>query len=551
MTLRPSRLTAPVVALALWATLSAQSPATKQAPPTAKPPALTHVDEIRRYIKRTWTTLTRSPRDLARAAPDPKMHKPDDATWAVYIAADESRGAIQQRVTAALKPADARRIDLRVLPSNPAEIKEHGLLYVPKAYVVPGGRFNEMYGWDSYFIQVGLLRDGEIALARDMADNFLYEIAHYGMILNANRTYFLSRSQPPFLTEMILGVYEKTKDRAWLAATLPAIDQYYAFWTTGPHLVESTGLSRYFDLGDGPAPEVLADERDAQGRTHYDRVKEYYRTHDIKDYDVARFYEAADDRLTPLFYKGDRSMRESGFDPSNRFGPFSVDITDYAPVCLNVLLFRMEEDAARMHALLGKTQTAATWRERASKRRALIDKYLWDESSGLYLDYNARTGSRRHYEFATTFYPLWAGIASPEQARAVHGNLAKFEAPGGILTSTQVTGSQWDAPYGWAPLQMIGVGGLRRYGYVEDADRLARKFVSLVIQEFDAHGTIVEKYDLQKRTSDIAAGIKFGYSANQVGFGWTNAAVLELLAGMGTGGSPKASSGELLVATRR
>jgi len=133
----------------------------------------------------------------------------------------------------------------------------------------------------------------------------------------------------------------------------------------------------------------------------------------------------------------------------------------------------------------------------------------------------------------------------------VHGNLAKFEAPGGILTSTQVTGSQWDAPYGWAPLQMIGVGGLRRYGYVDDADRLARKFVSLVIQEFDAHGTIVEKYDLQKRTSDIAAGIKFGYSANQVGFGWTNAAVLELLAGMGTGGSPKASSGELLVATRR
>ena len=236
-----------------------------------------------------------------------------------------------------------------------------------------------------------------------------------------------------------------------------------------------------------------------EGRTHYDRVKEYYRTHDIKDYDVARFYEAADDRLTPLFYKGDRSMRESGFDPSNRFGPFSVDITDYAPVCLNVLLYRMEEEAARIHSLLGKTQTAATWRERASKRHALIDKYLWDESSGLYLDYNARTGSRRHYEFATTFYPLWAGIASPGQARAVHGNLAKFEAPGGILTSTQVTGSQWDAPYGWAPLQMIGVGGLRRYGYVEDADRLARKFVSLVIQEFDAHGTIVEKYELQKR----------------------------------------------------
>jgi alpha,alpha-trehalase len=269
------------------------------------------------------------------------------------------------------------------------------------------------------------------------------------------------------------------------------------------------------------------------------------------DYDVARFYDAVDDSLTPLFYKGDRSMRESGFDPSNRFGPFSVDITDYAPVCLNVLLYRMEEDAARIHTLLGRTPSAATWRERASKRRELIDRYLWDEPSGLYLDYNTRTSSRRQYEFATTFYPLWAGIASPAQARAVHANLAKFEAPGGILTSTQVTGSQWDAPYGWAPLQMIAVAGLRRYGYVEDADRLARKFVSLVIQEFDAHGIIVEKYDMQKRTSDIAAGIKFGYSANQAGFGWTNAAVLELLAGMGTGGSPKAPSGELVEAIRR
>ena len=551
MTSGRPRFTPLLVALALWSALSAQTPAPKQAPATAQAPALTHVDEVRRYIKQTWTTLTRSPRDLARAAPDPKMHKPADATWAVYVAADESRSAIQRRVTAALQPGDVRRIDLRVLPSSPADIKEHGLLYLPHAYVVPGGRFNEMYGWDSYFIQVGLLRDGEVALARDMADNFLYEIAHYGMILNANRTYFLSRSQPPFLTEMILGVYEKTKDRAWLAATLPAIDQYYAFWTTGPHLLEQTGLSRYFDLGEGPAPEVIADERDAQGRTHYDRVKEYYRTHTIKDYDVERFYDAVDDRLTPLFYKGDRSMRESGFDPSNRFGPFSVDITDYAPVCLNVLLYRMEEDAARIHTLLGKTQPASIWRDRASKRRELIDRYLWDEPSGLYLDYNTRTSGRRHYEFATTFYPLWAGIASPAQARAVYANLAKFEAPGGLLTSTQVTGSQWDAPYGWAPLQMIAVAGLRRYGYVEDADRLARKFVSLVIQEFDAHGTIVEKYDMQKRTSDIAAGIKFGYSSNQAGFGWTNAAVLELLAGMGTGGSPKASPLDSTVLVRR
>src|SRR5262245_37956719 len=176
MTLRPSRLAAlrrrrsaalagHALALGLWATLWAQAPA--QAPPTT----LTHVDEVRRYIKRTWTTLTRSPRDLARAAPDPKLHRDADAVWPVYIAGDENRDAIQKRVTAALAPADVRRIELRTLPPRADAIKEHGLLYVPRAYVVPGGRFNEMYGWDSYFIQVGLLRDGEIALARDMTGN--------------------------------------------------------------------------------------------------------------------------------------------------------------------------------------------------------------------------------------------------------------------------------------------------------------------------------------------------------------------------------------------
>src|SRR3954469_19229476 len=498
------------------------------------------ITAIRQYIKQSWHTLTRSARDLPRAAPDPKFRRAPGEPAPVYLAADESRGATEQALRAVLSPEDLQHIELRTLPERVDQIREPGLLYVPFPYVVPGGRFNEMYGWDSYFIQLGLLRDGEIDLARNMTDNFLYEIAHYGMILNANRTYFLTRSQPPFLTEMILGVYDRTHDRAWLSATVPAIERYYRFWTTPPHLVDSVGLSRYFDLGDGPAPEVLADEKDAQGRTHYDRVREYYRTHTIDDYDVSRFYDAAADRLTDLFYKGDRSMRESGFDPSNRFGPFSVDITDYAPVCLNVLLYRMEEDAARIHNLLGHAAEASTWRTRANTRRALIDRYLWDEASGLYLDYNVRTGKRRHYEFATTFYPLWAGIASPAQARAVRGNLSRFEAPGGLLTSTQGTGSQWDAPYGWAPLQMIGVAGLRRYGFAEDADRVARKFVSLVIQEFDAHGTIVEKYDMQRRTSTLGAGIRFGYDSNQAGFGWTNAAVLELLAGMGKGTDPKA-----------
>ena len=495
-------------------------------------PAASRIQAVRQYIKKTWTVLTRSARDLPRAAPDPKVRRAPGEAWPVYVAADEDRAAIERTLRGVLTAGDLQRIDLRVLPAAPASIREHGLLYLPHRYVVPGGRFNEMYGWDSYFIQRGLLRDGQTGLAREMTDNFLYEIAHYGMILNANRTYYMTRSQPPFLTEMILGVYERTHDRRWLRSTLPSIDRYYTFWTARPHLVETVGLSRYFDLGDGPAPEVIADERDAQGRTHYDRVREYYRTHEVADYDVARFYDRDADRLTDLFYKGDRSMRESGFDPSNRFGPFSADIISYAPVCLNVLLYRMEEDASRINTILGNGAASVEWQTRARRRRELIDRYLWDPDAGLYFDYNFETNRRRPYEFATTFYPLWAGIASVDQARRAAGNLSRFEAPGGVLTSTQATGSQWDAPYGWAPLQLIAIDGLRRYGYQRDADRLARKFVSLVVEDFDAHGTIVEKYDVRRRSSDLGAGLRFGYTSNEVGFGWTNGVVLELLAGL-------------------
>src|SRR5919198_119499 len=485
-----------------------------------------------RYTKRTWSALTRSIRDLPKAAPDPKIHRAPGELWPVYVAADESRADAEQKLRGVLSADDLRTIELRTLPERPEQIRDHGLLYLPYPYVVPGGRFNEMYGWDSYFIQRGLLRDGELELARSMTDNFLYEIAHYGTILNANRTYFLTRSQPPFLTEMILGVFDKTGDRRWLRSTVPSIDRYYTFWTSPPHLIEANGLSRYFDLGEGPAPEVLADERDSEGRTHYDRVREFYRTHEIVDYDVSQFYDRGADRLTGLFYKGDRSMRESGFDPSNRFGPFSADIIHYAPVCLNVLLYRLEEDAARIHSILGNRAKSAEWTARAERRRTLIDQFLWDPDAGLYFDYNFEAKRRRHYQFATTFYPLWAGVASPEQARRVVSNLSKFEAPGGVLTSTETTGNQWDAPYGWAPLQIIASGGLRRYGYDADADRLARKFVSLVVDDFAAHGTIVEKYDVRRRSSDLGAGLRFGYSSNEVGFGWTNAAVLDLLAGL-------------------
>lgn len=189
----------------------------------------------------------------------------------------------------------------------------------------------------------------------------------------------------------------------------------------------------------------------------------------------------------------------------------------------------MEKDTAKINEILGYEQIAAQWRDRASLRQERINQFLWDEEAGLYFDYNFRTGDRRQYEYATTFYPLWAGIASDEQAKRVWQNLAKFEQPGGILTSTHVSGNQWDAPFGWAPLNLIAVEGLLRYGYEEDAKRIAGKFLTMAVQEFNQTGTLVEKYDVCTCSANVSDEIFFGYSSNEIGFGWTNGVVLELL----------------------
>lgn len=480
-------------------------------------------EPILTYIKQTWSVLTRSNRDLAKAAADPKFSPAPGGRWPVYLARSEDLPRIESELRAQMPSADFKKIEIRALPAGGAQPSEPGLLYLPYPYVVPGGRFNEMYGWDSYFIQLGLLRDGKIELAKDMADNFVYEIRAYGKILNANRTYYLTRSQPPFFTEMLLAVYHKNHDRQWLAAAVPAVETYYRYWTREPHLTPETGLSRYFDLGEGPAPEVLAAERDAQGRTHYDLVKEYLRTHRVTDYDASPYYDAKTGRLTALFYKGDRSMRESGFDPSNRFGPFNLDIIHYNPVCLNSLLYLMEIQAAEIERILGDAEKSGAWKRRAVERALRINRLLWDTRAGLYFDYNFAQRGLRHYPFLTTFYPLWAGIASREQAAAVVKNLPIFEEPGGLQTSTYRSGNQWDAPFGWAPLELIAVQGLRRYGYNQAADRISVHFLSLVRDEYRKHGIIVEKYDVVRRTSNVSGDIHFGYSSNEAGFGWTNA----------------------------
>jgi alpha,alpha-trehalase len=519
------------------------------------PPSNEGLQPILGYISSGWDTLTRS-MDSCSTVVDPKLA----AKSILYLPADFP---VPEKVRNLESQCG---VEVKALPKvlhHPGEIDTnkfypHGLLYLEHPYVVPGGRFNEMYGWDSYFIIRGLVRAGRIELARGMVENFFFEIEHYGSVLNANRTYYLSRSQPPFLTSMILAVHEAEKakghdDRAWLERAYGFASRDYEMWVREPHLAGDTGLSRYFDFGEGPAAESLKDETD-----HYQQVAAYFIAHPEanKPYFVERnpgdtqplgvggdyslqicsmprtmerprcvaIHELA---LSGDYYKGDRSMRESGFDISFRFGAYGAATQHFAPVCLNSLLFKTEHDLYEISKTLGHAEEAQKWSQRADVRKSAINKYLWDEERGEFFDFNFDTKTRTTYEYASTFYPLWAGLATKEQANAVLKNIPKFERPGGLQTSPYETGVQWDAPYAWAPLQFIGVEGLRRYGFDEVANRVSYAFVSTVAENFKRDGTIREKYNAATRSTDAA--VKSGYQINVIGFGWTNAAFLEFV----------------------
>jgi alpha,alpha-trehalase len=183
----------------------------------------------------------------------------------------------------------------------------------------------------------------------------------------------------------------------------------------------------------------------------------------------------------------------------------------------------MERQTAEIVSILGRKEEAARWNERARDRAARVNRELWDEAKGMYFDYNFERHTRRDYPFLTAFYPMWAGIASPEQARRIAGNLRLFERAGGLQTSTVESGDQWDAPFGWAPLEWIAVEGLRRYGHAPEADRVAAHFLKLVLDNYKRDGTLVEKYDVVHLRTDVGSELRFGYRSNEAGFGWTNA----------------------------
>jgi alpha,alpha-trehalase len=507
---------------------------------------------ILNYISTGWDTLTRSMTDCQTVV-DPKLTEASVLYLPADFPAPPAVQELQKRCKVQVQPLPA----VITAPGqiDPAKIAP-GLLYLENKYVVPGGRFNEMYGWDSYFIILGLVRAGRIDLARGMVDNFFFEIEHYGTILNANRAYYLTRSQPPFLTSMIMAVYEAEKaggheNRGWLEKAYGYASKDYETWNREPHVAGTTGLSRYYDFGSGPAPESLKDEAGV-----HRKVANYFLLHpeasrgylvekapgsgpgvgfqfSVQLCDASKTMAkpecetAREISLSPDYYKGDRSMRESGFDISFRFGPYGAATHHYAPICLNSLLYKTEKDLQEISQILGRKDEAQKWRQRAEERRDRIQKYLWDPARRLFFDYNFYTGVRSSYEYITTFYPLWAGLATAEQAQDLVRNLGVFEQPGGLAMSATDAEVQWDYPYGWAPTQIVAIEGLRRYGFNDDANRISYNFLATIAENFRHDGTIREKYNVVTRSSE--SGVHAGYQQNVIGFGWTNAAFLVFL----------------------
>ncbi len=429
-------------------------------------------------------------------------------------------------------------------------------------FVVPGGRFNEMYGWDSYFEALGLLADGRIDLARAMVDNFVYQIVHYGKILNANRTYYLTRSQPPFLTSMISAVYQRMPhsegDRTWLLRSLlAAIREYEDVWL-GADRLTSTGLSRYYGSGIGAPPEVEPGHFDAVFESHAvasgrekSAYEDGYRAGDVSSPELDRYFVH------------DRCMRESGHDTTYRWdrlnsgdgGDSGNRCADFATVDLNSLLYKTEVDIAwliraelgdRLIRPDGSFETSSVWYERARERRDRIQQNLWDDERSMFFDYDLSTKSRHPYVSATTLYPLWAWnprdpdsrLLSDDQAsRLVNAALPLLEMRGGVAASglssrgalsARRPQRQWDYPYGWAPHQMLVWQGLRNHGFDDVADRLTYKWLyTITLNAVQYNGTVPEKLDVVRRSHRVFAeygnvGTDFDYITRE-GFGWMNA----------------------------
>ena len=479
------------------------------------------VNAVKKYIHKTWDSLTRSLTDTVHSAEDPKTRSGGYSQPTIYIPETDDFNTAYQNIKDQVDPKEFKRLRVAPLKKHHHDTDPDAMLYLPYPYVVPGGRFNEMYGWDSFFIIIGLLKDDRLELAKCMARNLLYEIKHYGKMLNANRCYYLTRSQPPIISECILAIFHFERDKKWLKEALPDLIKFYEYWTTDKRLIKSLGLSRYYADSDKPLPDAEIG--------YHERIMRFFTEYKVTSYDVKRFYDARKKELKPAFFRADRSVRESGFDLSNKFGPFGADINSFAPVSLNALLCKMEQNIAFIYHELRDKKNEEKWLKKSRDRTLIMNENLFEPDIGYYFDYNFKHNRNRLYIYASTFYPLIADIPLAHQAEAVIRNLPSLESNGGIMASAYVTGMQWDAPFGWAPHQLFAVRALAEYNAVDDARRVATKWISMINEDFRRTGKLYEKYDMVRRTSDVVMQIKYGYKVNVEGFGWTNAVYVHLL----------------------
>jgi alpha,alpha-trehalase len=395
-----------------------------------------------------------------------------------------------------------------VLTRAPRYPEPHSsLLPLNWPYVVPGGRFREMYYWDSYFTMLGLARDGQQQAVLDMTRNFADLIGRYGHIPNGTRTYYLSRSQPPFFFLMV-GLTAEDRAAAY-AKYLPALRAEHDFWMRGAErlqpgqaaervvaMPDGAILNRYWDASDAPRDESYRE-------------------------DTA--LAAATPRPAAELYRDIRASAESGWDFSSRWfadgrSLATIETTAIVPVDLNSLLYGLEQAIAEGCAKLLDQGCAGEFERRTAERGKAVQRYLWDASKGRFLDYHWQRREQLDRPTVAMMYPLFVKLAEPEQARAVATAVsATLLAPGGLLTTAQRTGQQWDAPNGWAPHQWIAVVGLNAYGHSDLARTIATRWLTTVARTYRETGKLLEKYDVQE-----AAPGGGGEYPLQDGFGWTN-----------------------------
>jgi len=384
---------------------------------------------------------------------------------------------------------------------------------LPHPYIVPGGRFKEIYYWDSYFTMIGLVSDNRMDIARDMLANFAHLIDSLGFIPNGTRDYYLTRSQPPFFSQMVALLSQK--EPALKDKYFEQIQKEYAYWMQGSddlekgsvdHRVVGMGadsfMNRYWDSARTPRPESYGED--------------------------VKLAENLPETESHELYAQLRAAAASGWDFSSRWyareGEFaSTKTADLIPVDLNSLIYSMEIQLAEGHRSRGDFEAGKAFEDRAERRKDLINKMMWDPQVKFYKDFNFVSNSRCGEMTLAGVYPLYFGIATESQAAGVVEHLiTDFLKPGGLVCTLRVTGQQWDAPNGWAPLQWMAVKGLLNYGYIDEAREIMERWLALNERVYREEGKLMEKYNVVDTTLSSGGG----EYPTQDGFGWTNGVAL-------------------------